>query len=222
MQEFPYLLQKQEVKQSLAKEDEVLKRYLSDDERYADLINGVSFGGRQIVRAENLSDRDTQTGYHKNTRAVRGKSNTKYRDLFRRASFGANFAVIGVENQSQVFDFIRCSKSKKKMKELIMEDAAYQNLPKDAYDVMAVFTRSEELMQIRENQEGENLDMCQALKDWAAEERAEGRKEGRESVLFSLVQEGMLAMEVAAKKAEVPLEKFEHAYHKYQEKQQLA
>jgi len=176
----------------LAKEDEVLKRYLSNDERYADLINGVSFGGRQIVRAENLSDRDTQTGYHKNTRAVRGKSNTKYRDLFRRASFGANFAVIGVENQSQVFDFIRCSKSKKKMKELIMEDAAYQNLPKDAYDVMAVFTRSEELMQIREKQEGENLDMCQALKDWAAEERAEGRKEGRKEGITLGITQGMM------------------------------
>lgn len=86
----------------MAEEDEVLKRYLSDDERYADLINGVSFGGRPVVCAEDLSDRDTQTGYHKNTRTVKGKKNTKYRDLFRKASFGANFAVIGVENQKQV------------------------------------------------------------------------------------------------------------------------
>ena len=61
------------------------------------------------------------------------------------------------EYQRQVFDFIRCSKSKKKMKELSMEDAAYQNLPKDAYDVMAVFTRSEEFMQIQENQEKQQL-----------------------------------------------------------------
>ena len=86
----------------MAKEDEVLARYLSDDERYADLINGVSFGGRQVVKAEDLSDRDTKTGYHKNTQAVRGKGNTKYRDLFRKASFGANFAVVGIENQKQV------------------------------------------------------------------------------------------------------------------------
>jgi len=86
----------------LKKEDELLKCYFSDDERYADLINGVSFSGRQVVRAEDLFDRDTQTGYHKNTQAVKGKKNTKYRDLFRKASFGANFAVIGVENQRQV------------------------------------------------------------------------------------------------------------------------
>ena len=28
-------------------EDSILKKYLSDNERYADLINGLGFGGRQ-------------------------------------------------------------------------------------------------------------------------------------------------------------------------------
>ena len=32
------------------RDDEVLKRYLSDNERYADLINGFCFEGEQIVR----------------------------------------------------------------------------------------------------------------------------------------------------------------------------
>ena len=94
----------------MGKEDEVLKRYLNDDERYVDLINGVSFGGKQVLMAEDLSDRDTQTGYHKNAMAVKGRRNTKYRDLFRKASFGANFAVVGIENQKQVHYLmpIRC------------------------------------------------------------------------------------------------------------------
>ena len=278
----------------MEKEDEVLKRYLSKDERYADLINGVSFGGRQVVRAADLSDRDTQTGYHKNTREVKGKKNTKYRDLFRKASFGANFAVIGIENQAQVhylmpvrcmeydvkeyqrqeverswaqekptdaeflsgfpkdgklhpcitivlyygdewdgstnlhdlldftgipeelksmvsnykinlldikklentevfhtdlkqvFDFIRCSKNKKKTQKLLATDPAYQSLSEDAYDVMAAFTKSKELMQLREKQEGEKIDMCKALQDWAAEERKEGRKEGISALVNSL------------------------------------
>ena len=86
----------------MAKEDELLTRYLSDNERYADLINGVSFNGRQVVKAEDLLERDTKTGYHKRTKAAFGKHNTKYRDLFRKTSFGANFMVIGVENQKQV------------------------------------------------------------------------------------------------------------------------
>ena len=59
------LLQKvQEVKGLVAKEDEVLARYFSDNERYADLINGIGFGGRTVIKAEDLSDRDTKTGYH--------------------------------------------------------------------------------------------------------------------------------------------------------------
>lgn len=278
----------------MGKEDDVLKRYLSDDERYADLINGVSFGGRQVIRAEALYDRDTQTGYHKNTSAVKGKKNTKYRDLFRKADFGANFMVLGIENQDkvhylmpmrcmeydlkeyqrqetqqkkvvqqalaegkdvtdteflsgffkggklhpcitivlyygdnwdgstdlhglmdftnipeelrnmvanykinlldikklektdifhtdlkQVFDVIRYAKNKDKLKELVRTDPAYKKLSEDAYDVIAVFTKSRELIEIKEGTEGEEIDMCQALKEWAEEERQEGRKEGK-------------------------------------------
>lgn len=277
----------------MAKEDELLKCYLSDDERYADLINGVSFGGRQVVRAEDLCDRDSQTGYHKNTRSVKRKKSTKYRDLFRKASFGANFAVVGVENQNQVhylmpvrcmeydlkeyqrqeseqkkafekaveagkcitdaeflsgafkesklhpcitivlyygdnwdgstdlhglldftdipeelrgmvsnykinlldikklehtdmfhtdlkqvFDFIRYAKNKEKLKELVATDPMYKNMREDAYDVIAAFTKSKELIQIKERTGGEEQDMCQALREWAEEERKEGRSEG--------------------------------------------
>lgn len=278
----------------MAKEDEILTRYFSDNERYADLINGISFGGRQVVRAEDLSDRDTKTGYHKNTRAVKGKSTIKYRDLFRKASFGANFAVIGIENQKQVhylmpmrcmeydlkeyqrqetehkkalesplengrsitdaeflsgfpkdgklhpcitivlyygddwdgsrdlhslldftdipdelrsmvnnytinllnikkleqtdifhtdlkqvFDFIRYAKDKRKLKWLVENDPAYKNMHEDAYDIIAAFTKSQELVQIKERTGGEEQDMCQALKEWAADERREGKIEGR-------------------------------------------
>ena len=42
--------------------DLVSKRYLSDNERYADLVNGVGFEGQQFVKAEDLMERDTQTG----------------------------------------------------------------------------------------------------------------------------------------------------------------
>lgn len=312
----------------MAKEDEVLKRYLSDDERYADLINGVSFDGKQVIKAEDLSDRDTQTGYHKNSSEVKGKRKIKYRDLFRKASFGANFMVIGVENQQQVhylmpvrcmeydfkeyqrqeverrrlqehikkqsdaeflsgfskegklhpcitivlyygdnwdgstdlydlldftnipvelrkmvnnykinlvdikkientdrfrsdlkqvFEFIRCAGSKEKIKELIANDSAYQSLSTDAYEVMEVFTKSEELMQIRAKSEEEEMNMCQGLKDWAAEER----EEGRIGILLCLVKDKILSIENAAERANISLEKFEELYQEYL-KQQVA
>ncbi len=82
------------------KEDTLFKRYLSDDTRYADLINGIEFAGEQVVHPEDLTDRDTQSGYH-SARDGKNKS-PKVRDLIRKCAFGVNFAVVGVENQTQV------------------------------------------------------------------------------------------------------------------------
>ncbi len=80
-------------------EDLLLKEYLSDNERYADLFNGFFFSGEQVICAKSLHSYDTQTGYVRN-----GKRNRKvrYRDLMRRSDFGLNFAVIGIENQKYV------------------------------------------------------------------------------------------------------------------------
>ena len=70
--------------------DLIQKRCLSDNERYADLINGLLFGGRQKLGSDDLSEPELGT-YGK-----------KERDIIKRASFGVNFAVIGVENQEMV------------------------------------------------------------------------------------------------------------------------
>jgi len=96
----------------MGKNDEVLKRYLADADRYADLINGFGFGGQQVVHAEDLSPLDTQTGQlesgtnrHRSIPAPRSlhkQKGIRYRDLIRRTAFGMNFAVIGVENQQEV------------------------------------------------------------------------------------------------------------------------
>ena len=103
------------------KADEALKAYLSDNARYADLINGMVFGGRQVVKPEDLSEMDSQVtvldaesakcgpvsresdacNTSQRKQARRRKNNRpKYRDLIRRTAFGVNFAVIAVENQS--------------------------------------------------------------------------------------------------------------------------
>ena len=83
--------------------DMTKKRCLSDNRRYADLINAMIFKGKQVVRAEDLTEMDTQTGMW-GSAAVRGKRSHKqrYRDLIKKAAFGINFAVIGIENQEEV------------------------------------------------------------------------------------------------------------------------
>ena len=88
------------------------KKFFSDAERYADLINGLICHGRPVVQKEDLQDLDTQTGVW-NDPAIR-KTNklrrVKLRDLVKKASFGVNFLVIGIENQ-QTIDYslpLRC------------------------------------------------------------------------------------------------------------------
>ena len=72
------------------KKDTGWKRFFSDGRRYADLINGLGCGGRQMIAEEDLQELDTQAGPFQS------------RDLVRKAAFGVNFAVIGIENQEAI------------------------------------------------------------------------------------------------------------------------
>lgn len=61
--------------------DVPLKTYLSDNARYADLVNGFGFAGRQIVQADILSDLDTQTGIYQLPMLKKKKRKPKYRNI---------------------------------------------------------------------------------------------------------------------------------------------
>ena len=84
------------------------KAFLSDDERYADLINGIGCGGLQVVDKTDLHEMDTQTGMLQGLRfirslPIRAKGRTlQIRDAVRKTAFGMNFAIIGVENQELI------------------------------------------------------------------------------------------------------------------------
>lgn len=56
------------------------KAYLSDDERYADIINGIGCGGAQIVKETDLQDTGTQ-------------EKQKARDALRKTAFGVNLQL---------------------------------------------------------------------------------------------------------------------------------
>lgn len=279
--------------------DALSKRYFSSNERYADLINGVVFGGEQVVSPEDLRDMDSQTGSwnltedEKKTKNRSRQSKEKYRDLIRKTAFGMNFAIVGIENQQevhylmplramgydvgeyerqavlirrevkkqkdleraeflsgfqkesrlqpcvtivlfygdnwdgskdlhglidftgipeqframvnnytlnileikklehtevfqtdvkQVFDFVRYSKDKNTLKELVEKDPAYENFAEDAFDMAVIHTGAEELLAMKNQyKEGGRLNMCQALKELIEDGKMEGREEGRAS-----------------------------------------
>ncbi|MBQ8821673.1 MAG: hypothetical protein IJZ82_03440 [Lachnospiraceae bacterium] len=69
--------------------------YLSDNVRYADLFNGVLFGGEQVLDAEVLAEADVRS-------MSRGKKRSRTRDVVRKHGKNTNYAVLGVENQEEV------------------------------------------------------------------------------------------------------------------------
>ena len=88
--------------------DEIWKVFFSDATRYADLINGLGFSGRQVVKPQDVKERDGQVVFYRSgfLRKARnrllGASGTCTRDMVRKVIFGTGFAVVGLENQETV------------------------------------------------------------------------------------------------------------------------
>ena len=85
--------------------DAKLDRYLSDSARYADLINAYRFNGRQIVKPEDVKEKDTRlSGRSKRIQKKRKNQNEhqKVRDIVRKVVFGTGIAVIAFENQNLI------------------------------------------------------------------------------------------------------------------------
>lgn len=80
----------------------------------------------------------------------------------------------------QVFDFIRCSEDKEALKQLVESDCRYQNMEEDAFEIVALYTNAEEIMQVKENwRKDGKINMCTAIKELIAEGRDEGISIGR-------------------------------------------
>ena len=275
--------------------DLISSSFFSDNDRYADIINGIGCDGVPFVKGEDLQEADTRVHLGKNwgLRKNRKRAAVKYRDLLRKTAFGMNFAMVGIENQEeldyalplrvmcydageyerqvqkirketwknkkglrggeylygfrkesrlyptvtfvlyygekewdgakdihglldltglpaglrekvsnykihiievrklkdtdifktdvkQVFDFIRFSKDKHKLRELLDNDQSYQEFDEDAYDMVAVYVGAgESMLKWKDkHKKGRKVDMCQGLREWLADERAEGIEEG--------------------------------------------
>ena len=277
--------------------------FFSDNERYADIINGIGCDGVPFVKGKDLQEQDTKVRFsifRKYGRREKRKK-TFCRDLLRKTPFGVNFAIIGIENQEeidyalplrvlcydageyekqavrirkevreksrgmsageylygfrkesrlfptitfvlyygekewdggkdlhslldftgipeglrekisnyqihvvevrklvdtsrfktdvkQVFDFIRFSGDKEKLRELMTTDQSYAFLEEDACDMVLSYVGEENMFRIKEkHKKGGKVDMCQGLKEWIEDERNEGKQMG-ENRFASLTQ----------------------------------
>ena len=83
----------------------VTKRYMQDNARFADICNFFLFDGQQVIKPENLVEKDiTELAVPKELERV--KAVEKFRDVLRgccvKTAGGITYLVIGIENQSDI------------------------------------------------------------------------------------------------------------------------
>lgn len=87
----------------MGKYDDVMYRYLTDNNRFADLFNAVLFGGEKVLRGELLescSERYVDTVYDSSGEYV--VTSSGFRDIKKRLRTGEGFVVVAVENQNDI------------------------------------------------------------------------------------------------------------------------
>ena len=79
----------------------------------------------------------------------------------------------------QVFDFIRCSEDDVALNALVKNDAYYQSMEEDAFDLAVSYTNATELIKVKDyyRKDGK-VNMCTALTKLIADGREEGRSQG--------------------------------------------
>lgn len=115
---------------------------------------------------------------------------------------------------SLVLKYIKYSKNKKKLRQIVQEDSAFTTVSRRTADMIKIVTESNHL---HYNDGEERVNMCEAIEgirnDALAEGKAEGREEGRIegilSTLSDLVKKGLLTLTQAAEQANMSVSEFE-------------
>jgi hypothetical protein len=117
----------------------------------------------------------------------------------------------------KVLLFIKYSKNKEKVKELVENDEAFHHMDREAVEVINICTGAQ--LPVKEDEEA--VDMCQAIKelmeDAAAEAKAEGKAEGEVLGTFKAIQSLMNSMKTSAEQAMKILEIPESEIQQYLE-----
>ena len=87
----------------MGKVNDIMRHFLIDNERFADLFNGVCFHGQKVIHAGDLSEASEQyTGQEMNSRLTAGRRSVRIRDIKKRLRTGASLRILAVENQNMV------------------------------------------------------------------------------------------------------------------------
>ena len=103
-----------------------------------------------------------------------------------------DFSVFRTELR-ELFKALIHRRDKAALKKILLEDKNYRCLHADTVEALSVLLNAPKIWEEKERymqkeKEEEEYDMCQALREWMEEERAEGKEEGREEGIKALVE----------------------------------
>ena len=87
----------------IGKKDISIVRYFDDNARYADLLNGYVFHGKQVVAAEDVQEVDSRIiGIDTLPNENKIAYTQQFRDLVRKTIFGVGCVIVEIENQDKI------------------------------------------------------------------------------------------------------------------------
>ena len=109
---------------------------------------------------------------------------------------------------SLALKYIKYSKDKKRLRQMIQEDTAFQAVSKRTADMVSIVTESD----LHYADGEERVDMCEAIEEIRNDGIEEGIEIGVEKgvlkTLFGLVKDGLLSLAVAAERANMTIDEF--------------
>ncbi|MDO4445026.1 MAG: hypothetical protein Q4C97_05745 [Bacillota bacterium] len=180
----------------MGQKDLVLRTYLSDEKRFADLFN--TYLGEREIFPEFLRELESvRIRKDEETQKVKRVEH----DLLKIYEKKDKYYILGIQNQEKV-DYqmiIRCmayelEEYERQIRELQKEHQMrgafieenrkiFQNLSEDAYDVIRVYGGIREMKKIKEKYRVEGgIDMCKAWEEMKADERIVGKKIGEDNL----------------------------------------
>ena len=86
----------------MGKANTSVNQWLRDNHRFASLYNGYVFGGRQIIRPEELEDLDRETDILVTDKAGKTKVVGRRRDIVKRWKNNVDLAILACESQDKI------------------------------------------------------------------------------------------------------------------------
>ena len=201
----------------MAKKAATVGQWMKNRRRFANVFNAKIFDGVQVIKPEELEPIEGETHILLQTKDGKKQEIHRYRDITMRwkgkmdlmirtnddlRKYIPNYTINLIDAErienlevyqndlQMIFGLLKCRRDKQKLRQYVEDNQEFfKSVDEDTRLAISSFMNSNRIMSEMKNQnEGGQVDMCKALEDWAAEERAEGRLEGREENLVNQIR----------------------------------